>query len=253
MIGIRNIRHVAAFTALATLFATAVPMIATATLLMLFVPGMQSSATFLFVALSGVIPLFITPPIAVMALLLVQKLTLTIDRIENHVQFDLLTGALNRGHFLDRLRAAREEGILLIVDLDHFKRINDEHGHDAGDQALTLFAALLQREVGQHGLVARLGGEEFAIFLPGYSLVQGKLAAQQLCLAAAHARTIADAPHLHPTASMGGTLRKADEPIGISLKRADLALYRAKREGRNRARFDEDQQASRKAAARKAA
>jgi diguanylate cyclase len=240
VIRIRTNQDVWLYTALATLFTSAVPLAVVAILLQFFLSASHSGDAVPMLTLTFLIPLLITPPIVLAILTLLKRLTLTVENVDRHVQFDLLTGALNRSHFLDRLRAARESGVLMIADLDHFKRINDEHGHDAGDQALIYFAALMTREVGQHGIVARLGGEEFAIFLPGQTLGQGKLMAQSLCLAACHARTVSDTPYLHPTVSLGGTLRFADEPIGISLKRADLALYAAKRSGRNRARFDDE-------------
>ena len=242
MITVRSDRDVARYTVLMTVFAVFVPVCAVSSILYALSTynTLPAGLNTLFLALSALIPLFITPPVAWVVLQLLKRLVLTTERIDAHVQYDLLTGALNRSHFLDRLRAARESGVLLIADLDHFKRVNDNHGHDAGDQALILFANLLQREIGQNGLVARLGGEEFAIFLPGQNLVQGKLIAQRLCLAACHARAVADDDYLHPTVTLGGTIRQIDEPIGITLKRADVALYAAKAAGRNRARFDDE-------------
>jgi diguanylate cyclase (GGDEF)-like protein len=242
VISVRSDRDVMRYTMLMTAYAVAVPAASVAFILYALstYANLPAGLDSLLLTLSITIPLFITPPVAWVVLLLLKRLTLATERINRHVQYDLLTGALNRSHFLDQLRATREPGILMIADLDHFKSINDHHGHDAGDQALILFTNLLQREVGPNGLVARLGGEEFAIFLPGQELAQGQLAAQRLCLAACHARTISDTPHLHPTVTLGGTLRTVDEPIGITLKRADIALYAAKREGRNRARFDEE-------------
>jgi diguanylate cyclase len=242
VISVRSDRDVMRYTVLMTAYAVVVPAASVAFILYALstYASLPAGLDDVLLTLSIAIPLFITPPVAWVVLVLLKRLTMTTERINRHVQYDLLTGALNRSHFLDQLRAAREPGILMIADLDHFKRINDDHGHDAGDQALILFTNLLQREVGPDGLVARLGGEEFAIFLPGQELAQGQLAAQRLCLAACHARTVSETPHLHPTVTLGGTVRAVNEPIGITLKRADVALYAAKRDGRNRARFDID-------------
>ncbi len=242
VITVRTDRDVARYTLLMTAYAIAVPIISVAVILAgisRYTPVAQEFSL-LFLGLAAMIPMCITPPVAWCLLQVLKKLYLSTERIDRHVRFDLLTGALNRSHFLDQLRGSRENGVLLIADLDHFKRVNDDHGHDAGDQALILFTNLLHREIGQHGLIARLGGEEFAIFMPGHNLVQGKLIAQRLCLAACHARAIADDDYLHPTVTLGGTIRNADEPIGITLKRADVALYAAKAAGRNRARFDDE-------------
>ncbi len=242
VITVRTDRDVARYTMLMTAYSVAVPVVSVSIIMMILSSHapIPHALIELFLGLSAMIPLFITPPVAWNLLQVLKKLHLSTERIDRHVRFDLLTGALNRSHFLDQLRSSRENGVLLIADLDHFKRVNDDHGHDAGDQALILFADLMHREIGQHGLIARLGGEEFAIFLPGQNLVQGKLAAQRLCLAACHARAVSDTAYLHPTVTMGGTIRNADEPIGITLKRADVALYAAKASGRNRARFDDE-------------
>jgi diguanylate cyclase len=185
------------------------------------------------VAIATLIPLFIAPPIAFVGLNIVRLLSATIDRIDDHVKFDGLTGAFNRSHFLDRVRASRTDGMLLIIDADHFKAINDSHGHDAGDEALKSLAAMIIATVGDVGIVGRLGGEEFGAFLPDYNIRQGATMGEMLCKKVRESGfSIAGQPH-KLTVSIGGTTHSENIPIGHSLKVADELLYRAKHGGRD--------------------
>jgi diguanylate cyclase (GGDEF)-like protein len=161
-----------------------------------------------------------------------------LERISDLIRFDTLTGALTRSHFLDQVRRERANGCLMIVDIDHFKAINDEFGHDVGDRALSMMAALLEREVGGFGMVGRLGGEEFGIFLPQVDEAEAVAMGEGLCALAKSDRLQASEPWLHPTISIGGTVREEREPIGHTLKRADRALYHAKDTGRSRMVFE---------------
>ena len=161
-----------------------------------------------------------------------------LERISDLIRFDTLTGALTRSHFLDQVRRERTDGCLMIVDIDHFKAINDEYGHDVGDRALSMMAAMLEREVGGLGMVGRLGGEEFGIFLPQIDQAEAMAMGEGLCALAKSERLNAAEPWLHPTISIGGTVREEREPIGHTLKRADRALYHAKDTGRSRMIFE---------------
>lgn len=161
-----------------------------------------------------------------------------LERISDLIRFDTLTGALTRSHFLDQVRRERTDGCLMIVDIDHFKAINDEFGHDVGDRALSMMAAMLEREVGGLGMVGRLGGEEFGIFLPQIEEADAVAMGEGLCALAKSERLQAAEPWLHPTISIGGTVREEREPIGHTLKRADRALYHAKDTGRSRMVFE---------------
>ena len=161
-----------------------------------------------------------------------------LERISDLIRYDSLTGALTRSHFLDQVRRERTNGCLMIVDIDHFKKINDEHGHDVGDRALTMMASMLQREIGGLGLVGRLGGEEFGIFLPDANAAEALAIGEGLCALAQADREGASEPWLHPTISIGATVREEREPIGHTLKRADRALYYAKDTGRARMHFE---------------
>ncbi len=150
---------------------------------------------------------------------------------------DDLTGLLNRRYFMKALAQQRRDsdrGGLLYIDIDHFKTINDTYGHDAGDVALRLIAKCIERSVRHGDVAARLGGEEFAVYVVGAG--QGDIGAVAEKLRASIAR-IAFSPHKHSvhalTASIGAAGRQPGETIAQLLKRADQALYIAKKAGRN--------------------
>lgn len=157
-----------------------------------------------------------------------------LETIGNLIRFDSLTGALTRGHFLDKVRRDRDDGCLMIVDVDHFKDINDNYGHDCGDRALVLLTKMLQEEIGTLGMVGRLGGEEFGIYLPGISVAEAEVIGKGLIATAQMRGAQDEEPWLYPSISIGATARCEREPIGHTLKRADSALYSAKNSGRGR-------------------
>jgi len=154
---------------------------------------------------------------------------------------DALTGVFNRRAFLTLLRKnAAQLGRLnkplsiLLVDLDHFKRINDNAGHKTGDKALRHFIHIAQGCIREGDVIGRIGGEEFAIFLPTADLAEAHVVAQRLRgsleahpLAYKHSR-------IGITASIGIASKLPDESVEEALHRADKAMYRAKRNGRNR-------------------
>jgi two-component system cell cycle response regulator len=150
---------------------------------------------------------------------------------------DPLTGLLNRRAFFERaqaacVRASADNPLSTIMfDVDHFKRINDEHGHDGGDQALRGIA----REVlTSYRMVGRLGGEEFAIVLEATELAGALDIAEQLRTKLGAVRFETAQGPMTLTCSFGVSGWKQGDTIDWILKRADLALYDAKRGGRNR-------------------
>jgi diguanylate cyclase (GGDEF)-like protein len=155
-----------------------------------------------------------------------------------HAILDPLTGLLNRKALMDRFAELAEQAALtgdsvaiVACDLDQFKTVNDEHGHDRGDVVLKEAAYAIRRNMRSFELVYRLGGEEFLMVLPGASLTEARRLAE-------HARTALESARpggLSVTVSMGvAAAQGADVTFESLFQRADEALYQAKRDGRNR-------------------
>ena len=157
---------------------------------------------------------------------------------------DSLTGLANRATFdarlgeeLARAEAMRQPLGLVMLDLDHFKAVNDAHGHQAGDAVLRSAAESMRRVAGAQGLVARYGGEEFAVILPNRGAGETRTLAEDLRRAIGSREVVHEKQRLRVTASLGCSCQ---EPGGLPLRPADLVaeadrwLYRAKRAGRDR-------------------
>lgn len=166
------------------------------------------------------------------------------ERLEAQAMTDALTGLPNRRHFMQamdyqygRIRRHPELSVcVLMLDIDHFKRVNDTYGHAGGDVVLSAFAEAVTGHLRETDIAGRLGGEEFAVVLPDTDAAGGRRVAEKLRQAVEAMRvTLEDGAVVQITTSLGLTLMKGDDtrPDG-ALARADDALYRAKREGRNR-------------------
>ena len=163
------------------------------------------------------------------------------DRLSDEARYDSLTGALSRRYFLDllgtQLRASqlsRAPLTVMIADLDHFKQINDRHGHATGDRALEYFLKVCERVLRVGDSVGRLGGEEFGILLPGAPAGQAEQIANAIRFEYRRARpkSIPDDANLSVSLGIASTIRN-DTPERL-LSRVDQALYLAKARGRNR-------------------
>jgi diguanylate cyclase (GGDEF)-like protein/putative nucleotidyltransferase with HDIG domain len=162
---------------------------------------------------------------------MIDPLVKRVRRLEQLAQTDALTGLANRRHWLEeleRILAGGAEGSVLICDIDRFKQVNDEHGHEAGDAVLTQVGGILA----ERGFVGRLGGDEFALWVPG-APVAAELAAGYLLDAVERANgeggiTIGISLGIAPSPACGTT------PVEL-LRAADGALYDAKAAGRGRA------------------
>jgi two-component system cell cycle response regulator len=164
---------------------------------------------------------------------------------------DTLTGLYNRRYFevhlqkmLENAKLSRKSLGLLYMDIDHFKKINDEHGHNVGDEVLKVFAARIKDSLRSFDLVARLGGEEFVAILPDINPKLAYQIAERLRAAIADRPIECSAPNgsLPVTSSFGGTVIEPDQadPARIQeiLKRSDEQLYNAKHDGRNNVYFE---------------
>jgi diguanylate cyclase (GGDEF)-like protein len=184
------------------------------------------------------------PVIATLALLAaVVSIVLALQAAELHHRdeaiLDPLTGLLNRHALAPRFaelsvqaRANSQPVCLLLCDVDNFKTVNDEHGHDQGDVVLRDVAYALRTELRSFELVYRLGGEEFLVVLAGAGLTEGLEIAERLRAAVEHARPAG----IEVTISLGVSAGRGEQVLYEPLfKAADTALYTAKRAGRNRA------------------
>ncbi|MET0876957.1 MAG: diguanylate cyclase, partial [Tardiphaga sp.] len=169
------------------------------------------------------------------------------DNVQNSIEMaitDGLTGLHNRRYMENHLETLAEQAAhrskplaLMMLDIDFFKSINDSHGHDAGDDVLREFAVRIRKSIRGIDLACRYGGEEFVIVMPETDQHVASMVAERL------RRSIAGEPfsidkgnrRIDVTISIGlSTLEKKGERIADVLKRADVALYRAKHDGRNR-------------------
>ncbi len=163
--------------------------------------------------------------------------------LEDLVRKDELTGLANRRSVEERLReelprAERYKHALsvLLVDIDHFKTVNDTYGHSYGDVVLKEVAQTFARQSRATDLCARYGGEEFVILLPETSLPEARLVGERLCVAVRDLSFTQAGKAVHVTASFGVTTVNTDHPESLDelMEQADQALYAAKRNGRDR-------------------
>jgi two-component system, cell cycle response regulator len=156
---------------------------------------------------------------------------------------DPLTGLNNRRYLEPHLAALLEQAALrgrpisvMMLDIDHFKHVNDTYGHDAGDQLLKYFSARVKRSVRGADLMCRLGGEEFVVVMPDTNLSTAQIVGERIRAAVAGTPFPLenDAQSISVTVSIGVADSPGDEQPNALLKRADQALYRSKNTGRNR-------------------
>jgi two-component system, sensor histidine kinase LadS len=162
-------------------------------------------------------------------------------KAETLARIDPLTGLLNRRAFLDQGKALLSEAhsnqqplTLIMLDLDHFKDINDRYGHDMGDRCLVATANLLRQESRAADILARWGGEEFLLLLPATGLDEALQLAERLRLSIAAIATDPARPELSLSASLGLADSQQEVHLEAMINTADNRLYQAKQSGRNR-------------------
>jgi two-component system cell cycle response regulator len=169
------------------------------------------------------------------------------DNVQNSIEMaitDGLTGLHNRRYMETHLQTLGEQAsnrgkalALMMLDIDFFKAVNDTYGHDAGDDVLREFAVRIRKSIRGIDLACRYGGEEFVIVMPETDMHVAGMVAERLRRAVAAEPFAIDkgTRHIEVTISIGlAALERKGEPMADVLKRADLALYRAKHDGRNR-------------------
>ncbi|MGZ8304506.1 MAG: GGDEF domain-containing protein, partial [Telluria sp.] len=161
--------------------------------------------------------------------------------IRNLATLDELTSLANRRHMNEvlveqerRQEAAGVHTCIVLIDLDFFKSVNDRYGHAAGDAVLRAFSTAARAELRSQDVLARWGGEEFLLLLPGTALAQAILVVERMAERVAAAPMTEVASDLRVTFSAGLAQRLHGEPFAETITRADKALYNAKSTGRNR-------------------
>lgn len=168
------------------------------------------------------------------------SLSVRSQSLEQAALTDALTGMQNRRYFDDALREYIEEFRrierpigLMVLDLDHFKKVNDTYGHDIGDEVLRAVAKCLKDMTRYHDVVARLGGEEFAIVAPNMDLDMLTRLAERIRSAISTMPVSSGNIRLKVTTSVGLAIWDRQETMEQFYRRADTRLYEAKRQGRN--------------------
>lgn len=207
--------------------------------LLAFLPGMQIEPVWwLF---GAACPLAVSLPVCTLLVRrweenrrLAGQLEEALAELRRQARIDRMTGLLNRGALMDDAGKITS-GWVLLLDVDHFKMINDVHGHHIGDVALQEIARILDEVAGTDHTCGRLGGEEFAVLMPG------SRRSDALELAEALRTSVSDLSmrgkggmHIRPTISVGLGEILPERGFGAALRDADDAMYAAKRAGRNR-------------------
>lgn len=196
--------------------------------------GMNLQGLFVSIAM----PLLLGTPMLTLMLVRQQQLRLANEKLVEMAATDWLTGCLNRRGFTQRVGARLAQGgVLLVIDADRFKMVNDRFGHDRGDEALVRLADAIRASLRPEDDIGRLGGEEFSAFLAGASMMTAELIAERI-RHSVEKLYFAPLGEPHPlSVSIGGA--EAGHELGFDalFRRADQCLYDAKRDGRNCVRF----------------
>ncbi|MAN73436.1 MAG: GGDEF domain-containing protein [Henriciella sp.] len=193
-------------------------------------------------ALAAILPLVVTFPLAIVfqrERLKVEQAMVELEKahaaLAERARLDPLTNLLDRKAFYNDLETALAGGSsLLVIDVDHFKSINDTYGHQAGDDALRLIASTIEATTRETDIVGRLGGEEFGVFLSGADLEKACNIAEQIRVTICDLEFAPTPTTRHQlTVSIGVAMRKEGQTPTDLFRIADHRMYEAKRRGRN--------------------
>ena len=189
-----------------------------------------------------IIPAIVAPPFFLFLLSKLRELALANQKLLVVATTDSLTSCLTRRaftsmveHYMERPeRDATRHGALLVIDVDHFKTVNDRFGHDGGDEALRAIAAAIRSNVRDIDLVCRMGGEEFGVFLPGLSPGLTLALAERIRMAIRSVEFRPEGAAFSLGVSIGGATFERKTAFNELFRQADERLYYAKRNGRDR-------------------
>nr|WP_241018260.1 GGDEF domain-containing protein [Paraburkholderia sp. Tr-20389] len=160
------------------------------------------------------------------------------QQLAHRATHDALTGVFNRSAVIERTTKAlrHDSAVMIILDIDEFKRVNDDFGHPAGDAVIMGIVECLRRIVGERGFIGRVGGEEFTVLLPAHEPAEALRQAEKMREAIGR-QVFASPVDRRITASFGVSANPPGTDFDTAYGLADAALYRAKRGGRNRVEF----------------
>ena len=211
--------------------------IAVSMLMLLIFRGPEATAADYWIAVY--IALVLAPPLGILGGLRNLKTYLMSQELARLLNRDRLTDVATRDYFFSRLaHDPQGYGVSLMIDIDHFKQVNDTFGHLVGDQVIMAVADVLRQTVRERDIVCRFGGEEFVIFLSEAGEAAGAHIAERIRADVEKRVTETECGDVRVTVSVGGSLKDSLEHIDEAIRRADEALYMAKTGGRNRAILD---------------
>jgi len=161
------------------------------------------------------------------------------EELEMKSRIDILTHLWNRGAIMELteaewMRANGSDTAVLLIDIDHFKRINDTYGHPAGDQVLRVVAERLRAGMRPTDAIGRYGGEEFLAVLSNVGMDEMLQVSERIRSEVSNTAVLFDDLEIPVTCSIGGAISAPTDDVGALIRHADQALYRAKSTGRNR-------------------
>ncbi len=198
-----------------------------------------------FILLTAVVATAITVPLALVSGFREHRKWSSYKEMRSLASLDPLTGLMNRRSFsasleheLKRMSRTEKAAAVILFDLDHFKQLNDAHGHHVGDQVLIDVASIAYSELrNPFDRLARWGGEEFIILLHDMTEETARSVSERLRQRISELAVDANGERISVAASFGGSLLRPNQPFAKALHHADLALYSAKSNGRNRVEF----------------
>lgn len=223
-----------------TLFGTAGCVIVSVSFNALFFGDLGAAALQRSIISATILPIVLGLPLFFYLSMRMRGLALVNRRLGMVARTDSLTSCLNRGAFTSKVstmlaeQSLRNTGALLVIDADNFKSINDVFGHDKGDEALTIIAQSIRSVLRAGDLVGRIGGEEFAVYLPGVDQRDAEAVGERIRCAVSIADFTPHGRQRHLSVSIGGAVFEGAADFSQLFRVADQRLYGAKQTGRNR-------------------